>query len=216
MGTPRVFVSHATPDADFANRLSDDLRRLGADTWLDSTHLGTGDFVARINAALQGRDLVVLILSPSAIQSPWVSQEVNAAIVREKQGSMRPMIVVMAQPCTLSTIPPLWTVYQRYDATTDYSRALYGLAQELSLHVPAVQRPAYPLPAVQPTSPPAAQPRTVRPNPWLIWVGILVVLLAVFMHFFVRLPIAHVPVYLGGAGALLVVVGIVRRWRRYP
>lgn len=136
MATPRVFVSHATADAQFANRLAEDLRSAGADVWLDSSHMGAGDFVARINNALQSRDVVVLVLSPAAIQSNWVSQEFNAAIARTQQGFMRPPIVIMSRPCKLGDIPPLWTVYHRYDASNDYSAAMHGVARELGLGTP--------------------------------------------------------------------------------
>src|SRR5262245_37731723 len=76
---PRVFVGHATADSKIAERFSVDLRLRGADVWLDSSHMGSGDFVARINRALE-RDVLIVMLSPSAIKSPWVQQEVNAAI----------------------------------------------------------------------------------------------------------------------------------------
>lgn len=141
MAVPRVFISHASADAAFANHLADDLRRQGADCWLDSSHLGAGDFVARINAALAGRDQVILVLTPAAIQSQWVNREVSAAIVRENQGLMRPMIVVMAQPCDPSAIPPLWTTYHRYNAASDFSGAARGVAAELGLTAPQVQQP---------------------------------------------------------------------------
>ncbi|HEY7834499.1 MAG TPA: toll/interleukin-1 receptor domain-containing protein, partial [Ktedonobacterales bacterium] len=85
----RVFVSHATPDSAFAQRLASDLRAFGIDAWLDSSHMGPGDFVARISAALQ-RDVLVLVLTRAAIASPWVQQEMNAAITRANQKLMLP------------------------------------------------------------------------------------------------------------------------------
>lgn len=131
MTLPRIFVSHSSEDAAFANRLSNDLRNHGADVWLDSSHMSSGDFIARINQALQQRDVVVLVLTPAAIRSNWVTQEFNAAIARSHQSFMRAPLVIMAQPCSLSDIPPLWTVYHRYDATHDYQNALTGLLQAL-------------------------------------------------------------------------------------
>jgi hypothetical protein len=153
MATPRVFISHASADAEFATRLSDDLRALGADVWLDSSHMGAGDFVARINVALADRDVVALVLSPTAVQSPWVNREVNAAIARENQGLMRPLVVVTAQACDPSAIPPLWTTYHRYDGANDYPGALLGVARELGLAIPQPSDPVAPL---------AAAPRGAR------------------------------------------------------
>lgn len=127
MSMPRIFLSHSSDDAVFASQLSNDLRSHGADVWLDSSHMAAGDFIARINQALQGRNVVVLVLSPAAIRSTWVTQEFNAAIARSHQGLMRPPLVIMAQPCPLADIPPMWTVYHRYDATQNYQGALNGL-----------------------------------------------------------------------------------------
>jgi hypothetical protein len=136
MAQPRVFVSHSSEDAQFANRLSDDLRASGADVWLDSSHMASGDFVARINQALANRDVVVLVLTPAALKSQWVTQEFNAAITRVHQGLMRQPIVIMARPCPPSDVPPLWNVYHRYDATNDYTGAWHGVARELGLSTP--------------------------------------------------------------------------------
>jgi hypothetical protein len=134
----RIFLSHATDDTAFAERLADDLRSAGADVWLDTTHTGTGgDFVANISQALNARDVLVLALSPAALRSQWVPDEMNAAIVRYKQGFMlRAPVVVMATPVPLHEIPGLWTMYQRVDATKDYSAALRLVLKALGLAAP--------------------------------------------------------------------------------
>lgn len=126
----RVFVSHATPDSAFAEQLASDLRAFGIDAWLDSSHMGPGDFVARISAALQ-RDVLVLVLTRAAIASPWVQQEVNAAITRANQRLMLPPIIIQAERLQPNEIPGLWTVYHRYDATGDYMVALASAVKEL-------------------------------------------------------------------------------------
>jgi TIR domain len=84
MDSPAVFISHASSDGEIAVRCAEDLRERGADVWLDATHAGPGNFVARINQALR-RDVLVLVLSPAAIHSPWVQQEMDAAIVRSNR-----------------------------------------------------------------------------------------------------------------------------------
>lgn len=166
MASPRLFVSHATNDATFANNFSQDLRQLGADVWLDSSHLGAGDFVARINDALQRSDVFVLVLTPAALASQWVQQEMNAAITREKQGILRAIFVVEAQHCPLGAIPPLWTVYNRYDANNDYSAALYGVADKLGLQVPRAAARANPVSSTpRPPTQEAATPLPPSPTP---------------------------------------------------
>src|SRR5258708_6564354 len=154
METPTVFISHASEDAKVAERIAADLRERGADVWLDTTHAGSGNFVAQISQALQ-RDALVLVLSPSAIQSTWVRQEVDAAIVRANQGLMRSPLIVQVQPVEASEIPALWTVYHRYDAIGDYESAVSAVIGELIPrkgidHPPS--RPITPIPRLVPTS----------------------------------------------------------------
>lgn len=157
MAMPRIFVSHSSDDAAFANRLSNDLRTHGADVWLDSSHMASGDFIAHINQALQQRDVVILALSPAAIRSNWVAQEFNAAIARSHQGFMRAPLVVLARACPLADIPPMWTVYHRYDATQDYQNALNGILQALGMHGSAQGiAPGAPIVAPAHTPPPNA------------------------------------------------------------
>jgi outer membrane protein assembly factor BamB len=173
---PRVFVSHASPDTAFATRFSEDLRRVGADVWLDSSHMGPGDFVARLNQALQ-RDVVVVILSPDAIKSPWVQQEVGAAITRSNQGLMRPPIIIEAHDTPVATIPPLWTVYHRYNALSSYQDALDGVAGELGLAVHRASLPVFPSSGGHPAlAAPGDRPAVTMQRRWGIRVAIALVI----------------------------------------
>ncbi len=180
----RIFLSHATADSAFATKLAEDLRAFGVDVWLDSSHIGPGDFVSRISSALQ-RDVLLLVLTPNAIESPWVRQEMNAAITREHQKLMLPPIVVMAQPCPESDIPGLWTVYHRYDATSNYMVAVASIVRELGA-IPS--QASITQPAAAASAPPAAvasAPPVLSPTPpiqqsdspwWPGWTRIILVL----------------------------------------
>jgi hypothetical protein len=130
---PLVFVSHSHKDEDFTKQLVTDLRRAGADVWVDMTDVTHDDFVKRINAGLKGREWFILVMTPAALQSDWVQLEVNAAIGLVMQKKMRSIIPVVARPCDLDDIPPLWAAYHRYDATHNYSAALAHLLQVLGL-----------------------------------------------------------------------------------
>ncbi len=157
--TLRVFISHSNVDSAFAERLADDLRSTGADVWLDATHIGSGNFVQRINEAINARDVLVLVLTPDALTSRWVPDEMDAALVRYKQGFMRAPIIVLARPVPLHDIPALWTTYNRIDATKDYAFALTNIARVLGLMLtPAAPPPVLPIP-------PSPQPQPVAPQP---------------------------------------------------
>jgi formylglycine-generating enzyme required for sulfatase activity len=129
----RVFVSHAGEDTAIAEQLARDLRAEGADVWLDATHLGPGDFVARISRAMEQRDVLVLVLSPAAVHSQWVPDEMNAAIVRSKQGLMHPPVIVVVRTVPVENIPALWTIYNRIDCSRSYDEGLQLLYRSLQL-----------------------------------------------------------------------------------
>jgi hypothetical protein len=86
---------------------------------------------------LNNRDVLVLVLSPAALNSRWVPAEMNAAIVRATQGFMRAPLVVSVRPVALQDIPGLWTTYHRIDATDDYTAALPRIVQALQFTLPA-------------------------------------------------------------------------------
>ncbi|WIG60021.1 MAG: hypothetical protein OJF49_002769 [Ktedonobacterales bacterium] len=168
MSQLRVFISHAKENTAFAEWLASDLRRAGADVWLDASHLvGPGDFLDRINRALSNRDILVLVLSPAALASKWVPDEMHAAILRYKDGFMGAPLVVVAQSVPLQDIPPLWAVYNRIDIPRDYRgdyqaslpSVLKALSLKLSLpqpYKPATLTPATETPSIPAPSPSAA------------------------------------------------------------
>lgn len=136
---PRIFVSHSHQDDAFTARLVADLRHAGADVRVDMTELGAGAFVQRINAALDANEWLVLVLTPAAIVSPYVQEEMDAAINLVHQGRMREVIPFLAAPCAPASIPPLWDArhhYDRYDATRDYAAALAALLGAIGLTPP--------------------------------------------------------------------------------
>jgi hypothetical protein len=82
---PKVFISHATEDKDrfvlgFARRL----RGHGIDAWLDLWEMYPGDkLVDKIfNEELRDADVIVVVVSSTSINKPWVREELNAATVK--------------------------------------------------------------------------------------------------------------------------------------
>src|SRR6476646_7630994 len=101
----RIFVSHSHVDELVTMKLVADLRTTGADVWVDSTEITSDDFVKRINEGLQGRQWLVLVMTPDALRSRWVQAEVNAALNQVRKGRMLGVIPVMAKPCDDGDIP---------------------------------------------------------------------------------------------------------------
>lgn len=123
MAQPNIFVSHSHKDDSFAERLVADLRKAGADAWLDKTDLGAGNFQHRISEALGKCEWFVLVLTQSALESSWVRQEVDAANRLKHLGTIHDLIFVKAGPVEHLEVPPLWGVYNIFDATSDYLAA---------------------------------------------------------------------------------------------
>lgn len=136
-----VFVSHSHKDEDLTQRLVIDLHQAGAEVWVDTAGLDHGNFMQRIDEALARCQWLVLVLTPNAITSEYVKQEVYAALLRVNQGFMRAVIPMLAAPCSPGTIPPQWDALQRYDATQDYAGALSGLMRAMGLSL-ASQAPS--------------------------------------------------------------------------
>jgi hypothetical protein len=135
MSQPRIFVSYSHEDDAFARRLVNDLQQAGAEVWFDVSGINYGDFIQRLNEALGQCEWLVLVLTPSAVASRFVQMEVNAALLRVEQKYMRAVIPVLAAPCPPNSIPALWDVLHRYDATRGYEAALAGALRAVGLPV---------------------------------------------------------------------------------
>jgi serine/threonine protein kinase len=132
---PHVFISHSHADDAFTQRLVQALRNRRVDGWVDIIDLDPdrGASLERMTAeAFSPQDVLVLILSPHAIESPGVRREVQTAMNLQMQGRMRDVIPIMVTPCELEVMPPTWITYRWLDATTDFSGALAHLMLALS------------------------------------------------------------------------------------
>ncbi len=84
---PRLFLSHASVDKPFVNRLIVSLRDAGLpDPWYDVFELdgGTDDVAACLRLGVATADWFALVLSPASAESHWVSYEVSAASEAQK------------------------------------------------------------------------------------------------------------------------------------
>jgi hypothetical protein len=101
--TPLIFISHSSGDNDFGYTLAADLEAaLGpGSVWYDSAGgLKGGDvWWDRIVTELTDRPIFVVLLSPQALASAWVHDEIRLAW-QQKNGERGKVIVpVLHQPC---------------------------------------------------------------------------------------------------------------------
>ena len=84
------FISYSSKDDEFARRLHADLQANGVRCWFAPEDLRIGDkFRLRIDGAIRLHDKLLLILSGESVNSPWVENEVESALEKERKAKER-------------------------------------------------------------------------------------------------------------------------------
>jgi len=124
--TPTTFFSYSRTDSKFVLRLATDLRNAGAKVWLDQLDIGAGQlWDSAIEAALRASPRQVVVLSPEAVNSQNVMDEVSYALEEHNQ-----VIPVLYRDCQ---IPFRLRRVQHIDFRTDYNRGLRDLLKALGV-----------------------------------------------------------------------------------
>jgi hypothetical protein len=97
MTEKRVFVSHSSEDSQFANLVVKSLRSPDLKPWIDSDQIIAGeDILERLGQGLQTMDVLVFLISETALESRWIDLEVKGAVQREieeKRAMVLPFII---------------------------------------------------------------------------------------------------------------------------
>jgi len=81
-----MFLSYARADKEFALKLAEDLRSLGAAFWMDQLELSGGArWDQAVEAALKSCSALLVVLSPASVQSNNVLDEVHFALEQNKR-----------------------------------------------------------------------------------------------------------------------------------
>lgn len=81
-----LFFSYARADEAFALRLAESLRSAGGNLWIDQLDIRAGDQWDRaVERALMEAKTVLVILSPTAVDSKNVMDEVSLALEENKR-----------------------------------------------------------------------------------------------------------------------------------
>lgn len=127
MTTPigKVFVSHASADKPFVDRLVADLAARAIPVWYDKIDLRVGESVpGGINEGLTGSKYCLIVLSKSSVASRWVTEELNAALMEQVARGGTFLLPALLEDCEL---PPLLRHRRYADFRTDYDRGLADL-----------------------------------------------------------------------------------------
>ncbi len=121
-----VFLSHASRDRRFVQKLAAELKGNGVPFWFSQTHLkGAQQWHDEIGTALARCDLFILVASPNSTASMWVKRELSYALIQKRyEGRIIPLI---HKPCSLDKLS--WTLdsFQHVDFSSDFSSGMQSL-----------------------------------------------------------------------------------------
>jgi len=154
---PRIFISHSNKDHQFCLHLVEDLQRVLGDegaVWYDALGgLQGGDaWWRKIEQELSSRDVFIVVLSPGAVTSNWVNDEVDIAWSRKNEldpaRRMR-LFPILYQPCEIR--PGLRSLQiisfvspKSYEAAFEELMLALGLATSKSTSTAAQKAPLTP------------------------------------------------------------------------
>ena len=150
MSDNRTFVSYSRSDSQFAVKLASDLRANGASVWLDQLDIAPGArWDSSIEEALRRSARVIVVLSPKAVASQNVLDEVSFALDEGKT-----IVPVLVETCA---VPMRLRRLQHVDFTPGYDAALGRLLGTLGVASTSVSRTAAPPPPPEPEPEPPPQ-----------------------------------------------------------
>lgn len=80
-----VFISYSSKQRDIALSISEELKKHGLNPWIDVKLLQGGDeYLEKIPSAIQNSTMLLVVLTSDAIESSWVTKEINVAISSHK------------------------------------------------------------------------------------------------------------------------------------
>jgi len=121
----KLFISHASADKSFVDRLVADLTKCGVDVWYDKFDIQLGDSIpGKVNEGLSSSKYFAIVLSPNSVRSRWVTEELNAALATQIASSGTFLLPLMLKTCDL---PPLLAHRKYADFRDDYDSALAEL-----------------------------------------------------------------------------------------
>ncbi|MBV8759854.1 MAG: toll/interleukin-1 receptor domain-containing protein [Deltaproteobacteria bacterium] len=96
----RAFVSHTYPDRVRAEELARALRVHGVESWLDKWEIQPGDSLVQkiFEEGLRNCGVFLVLLSQASVNSRWVQEELDAALIRRIEGATR-VIPVKLEAC---------------------------------------------------------------------------------------------------------------------
>jgi hypothetical protein len=120
-----LFISYASEDRTFVERLVEALDRYAANVWYDKREVVAGESIAqKINAALSEASALIAVMSPASVDKPWVLRELSASLGRQLQSHAIKVLPVVVEQCDL---PPLIADIRYADFTESFEKGFNDL-----------------------------------------------------------------------------------------
>ena len=158
MATELIFVSYSSKDRPFAINLAKELNSLGANVWIDQLGIKLGEnWDNAIENALDSSNTLMLLLSPTSVQSQNVQDEVSIAIQENKK-----LVPILIKECDL---PMRWQRRQYADLINNPEKAIGDIVEFLGLESDASKKLKNLLSLIDVDSAPLANNPNPTPQP---------------------------------------------------
>lgn len=125
----KAFLSYSHEDKDFAQIIAHKLIESGIEVWWDKWEISGGDsLIQKIFAeGLSKADIFLIILSNESVNSNWVKQELDYAIIKKIEGVTR-IIPLIKEKCDIP--PPLRSLLW-VDLSTDFDAGIRKIVKSI-------------------------------------------------------------------------------------
>ena len=123
----QIFISYASADRPVAERISTQLRESGFRVWFDKWEINFGDSITeKINEGIESSDLILVLLSPEAIESKWVKDEWTQDLSNELDYRAINVVPAIVRDCE---VPALLANRTSLDLRVDFDAGFERLKQ---------------------------------------------------------------------------------------
>ncbi|RMG31501.1 MAG: TIR domain-containing protein [Bacteroidetes bacterium] len=125
----KIFISHSPQDQLQANRMEEALKQDGHEVFFDTLTLEPGDnMIKKVNEALRGVEVIIMLISENSLQSKQVKQEIQSITLNDISRNRTRVLPVKIDACT---IPGYLSDYQLLDLSKDWEYGLRKLREGL-------------------------------------------------------------------------------------
>ncbi len=123
------FLSYSHEDKDFAQSIAQKLNESGIEVWWDEWEILAGDSIIQkiFMEGLSEADIFLIVLSNASVNSNWVKQELDHAIIKKIEGVTR-IIPLIKEKCDIP--PPLRTLLW-VDLSTDFDTGIKKIVKSI-------------------------------------------------------------------------------------